>query len=809
MLLTYPKGLRVVVSTANLIESDWIHRTQAIWCQDFPLLTDTATWMAEASLSSISSASPPAATKSKGLLERIQKKSTAFSQSHISSSASASSSPVNASTVEPSSIKETLSKYLNALHIPHQSYPQQSSRKPNLLYIDLSLYDFSAAAADLVCSVYGSHENAERDSFGHLFLRKMLLQRERELNRMKEAEIERDKTEEKDIYAESASKVCEKEETSAIQSAKQATSKIEKDSLPLIRNDLVCQFSSFGTLTEEWLAEFTTSLGSARTFAPSCTVCKKGVAALPAKKDADLLNDGSTDVSHTLKRRKIDDDEMGDTKISSKSGQTASNVAAFKDETEKSGLYEDEDEGDAILLDDCGADSDIFGKKTKIKGKRRSSKNKIGGISAASSDEDEREADEADSNFSITTSAGAKTSSIQSKEKSPAAKKTQQSIGAFFAPSSSSSSSSSSSLAKGSKSAMDGNSMASFARAQAVHTHLHLVWPTVNEVAQSILGYSSGGSLCLSQKAVREFWKEYLCRWNGRQSGRQHMMPHSKIYTRVGHDGELRWAVITSANLSKAAWGFITKKNNSLRISNYECGVLLHPSLILRSINVHRMWGKTSFFSCTNQQFPLPPVNGTHCVILPMFEDSFMRLRSSAKSKSNQETMDKMMLEMALNESLQESEKQEKKEEQDVIEFNDGSVFILPKESDDSFSLASKKDPVIAFHHQMQQNIYHDYVIDNPSFVEFVNSPDLSHIISEKQPSFVVGMPIPFSLPPVSYNSHYSSAQSAGVVGSTDASTEHQRKGKEDEPWVWDVSYSKPDIFGQLWSADKFGSDDE
>lgn len=36
MLLVYPKGVRVVVHTANLIHVDWNNKTQGLWMQDFP-----------------------------------------------------------------------------------------------------------------------------------------------------------------------------------------------------------------------------------------------------------------------------------------------------------------------------------------------------------------------------------------------------------------------------------------------------------------------------------------------------------------------------------------------------------------------------------------------------------------------------------------------------------------------------------------------------------------------------------------------------------------------------------------------------
>lgn len=36
MLLIYPRGVRVIVHTANLIYVDWNNKSQALWMQDFP-----------------------------------------------------------------------------------------------------------------------------------------------------------------------------------------------------------------------------------------------------------------------------------------------------------------------------------------------------------------------------------------------------------------------------------------------------------------------------------------------------------------------------------------------------------------------------------------------------------------------------------------------------------------------------------------------------------------------------------------------------------------------------------------------------
>ena len=36
MFLVYPKGVRVIIHTANLIYVDWNNKTQGLWMQDFP-----------------------------------------------------------------------------------------------------------------------------------------------------------------------------------------------------------------------------------------------------------------------------------------------------------------------------------------------------------------------------------------------------------------------------------------------------------------------------------------------------------------------------------------------------------------------------------------------------------------------------------------------------------------------------------------------------------------------------------------------------------------------------------------------------
>jgi len=60
-------------------------------------------------------------------------------------------------------------------------------------------------------------------------------------------------------------------------------------------------------------------------------------------------------------------------------------------------------------------------------------------------------------------------------------------------------------------------------------------------------------------------------------------MPHIKSYTRISPDlKSIPWFVLTSANLSKAAWGSI--KRHGYSIENYEAGIIFVPKFIVSII---------------------------------------------------------------------------------------------------------------------------------------------------------------------------------------------------------------------------------
>ncbi|XP_078157111.1 tyrosyl-DNA phosphodiesterase-like protein isoform X2 [Carex rostrata] len=117
-----------------------------------------------------------------------------------------------------------------------------------------------------------------------------------------------------------------------------------------------------------------------------------------------------------------------------------------------------------------------------------------------------------------------------------------------------------------------------------------VIFPTVEDVRCSLEGYAAGGAIPSPQKNVeKDFLRKYWARWKADHVGRCRAMPHIKTYTRYNGQ-DIAWFLLTSANLSKAAWGALQKNNTQLMIRSYELGVLFLPSMLLHE----------SSFSCTS-----------------------------------------------------------------------------------------------------------------------------------------------------------------------------------------------------------------
>ncbi|KAI4100461.1 MAG: hypothetical protein LQ345_007456, partial [Seirophora villosa] len=125
-----------------------------------------------------------------------------------------------------------------------------------------------------------------------------------------------------------------------------------------------------------------------------------------------------------------------------------------------------------------------------------------------------------------------------------------------------------------------------------------LVFPTASEIRRSVDGYASGGSIHMktqtpAQQKQLTYLRPMLCHWAGedqpsapssaepdvgrvRQALRRRAAPHIKTYIRFADEGMNRidWAMMTSANLSKQAWGEVATAGGEVRICSYEIGVV-------------------------------------------------------------------------------------------------------------------------------------------------------------------------------------------------------------------------------------------
>jgi tyrosyl-DNA phosphodiesterase-1 len=123
--------------------------------------------------------------------------------------------------------------------------------------------------------------------------------------------------------------------------------------------------------------------------------------------------------------------------------------------------------------------------------------------------------------------------------------------------------------------------------------HFGIIFPTAQEIRDSLNGYSSGSSIHLrfastTQQKQLEYLNPLFHHWSSdsQTAGRDRAAPHIKTYIRFSSDPKdadtnIDWALVTSANLSTQAWG-AAEKDGTVRICSYEAGVLVHPGL----------WGK-------------------------------------------------------------------------------------------------------------------------------------------------------------------------------------------------------------------------
>ncbi|KAH7222138.1 tyrosyl-DNA phosphodiesterase-domain-containing protein [Fusarium oxysporum] len=123
-----------------------------------------------------------------------------------------------------------------------------------------------------------------------------------------------------------------------------------------------------------------------------------------------------------------------------------------------------------------------------------------------------------------------------------------------------------------------------------------VVFPTADEIRRSLDGYASGGSIHTkiqsSQQAKQlEYLRPIFHHWANdsprgaklpedtplRDSGRKRAAPHIKTYIR-SNKSSIDWGLLTSANISKQAWGEAARPTGEMRIASWEIGVLIWAS---------------------------------------------------------------------------------------------------------------------------------------------------------------------------------------------------------------------------------------
>jgi tyrosyl-DNA phosphodiesterase-1 len=116
---------------------------------------------------------------------------------------------------------------------------------------------------------------------------------------------------------------------------------------------------------------------------------------------------------------------------------------------------------------------------------------------------------------------------------------------------------------------------------------IQMIYPSLKNVQESYDGLL--GASCLPYKDEahsRQLWFEtHLYQWKSESRKRNRAMPHIKTYIRYNEEEGLYWCCLTSANLSKSAWGVYDWKENDgqkISINNYEAGVLFLPQVMVR-----------------------------------------------------------------------------------------------------------------------------------------------------------------------------------------------------------------------------------
>ena len=115
---------------------------------------------------------------------------------------------------------------------------------------------------------------------------------------------------------------------------------------------------------------------------------------------------------------------------------------------------------------------------------------------------------------------------------------------------------------------------------------LKLVYPTVDEIRDSVEGYRGGGSVPGNRKNTsKDCLRPLYHKWSSSESNplhKPHNVPHIKtFYQLTDNETSMEWFCLTSHNLSKAAWGetINTDQGRLIFTRHWELGVFVVPQL--------------------------------------------------------------------------------------------------------------------------------------------------------------------------------------------------------------------------------------
>ncbi|XP_014475675.1 PREDICTED: probable tyrosyl-DNA phosphodiesterase [Dinoponera quadriceps] len=112
------------------------------------------------------------------------------------------------------------------------------------------------------------------------------------------------------------------------------------------------------------------------------------------------------------------------------------------------------------------------------------------------------------------------------------------------------------------------------------HPKFQFIYPSVENYKRSFDFQTLSSCLPYSLKmhSKQQWIESYLYQWKSTRIERDRAIPHIKSYMRISPDlKSIPWFVLTSANLSKAAWGV---QRSNYYITNYEAGVVFLPKFI-------------------------------------------------------------------------------------------------------------------------------------------------------------------------------------------------------------------------------------